>query len=92
MPSPKAATLRGAFASSAGALLVQLAEWNHRLEFAPAAAFVADAFSSERFHAEAAATGVALGPDGGRQRLAQLLRFSPCLVPFEVSRCIFVFN
>ncbi len=82
-PTPQAGALRRAFALTAGALLAQLAERNHRLEFCPDAAFVADGFLSERFHSEAAAVQLRLG-EGGRQRLAQLLRFAPCLVPFQV--------
>jgi hypothetical protein len=87
-PSPPAAVLRRALSAAAGALLARLAERNHRLEFCPAGAFVAEGFSSERFHAEAAAVGLSLGAAGGaRQRLAQLLRAAPCLVPFEVRAC-----
>jgi len=81
--APAATALRRAFAVSAGALLAQLAERNHRLEFCPAAAFVADGFSSERFQSEAAAVQLRLG-EGGKQRLAQLLAFAPGLVPFQV--------
>ena len=94
-----APALRRALAASAGALLQQLAEHNHRLAFAPPAAFVADGYSSERFLAEAAASGLRLGErggggatggggagggtTGGARRLGQLLARAPCLVPFE---------
>ncbi|KAI8471302.1 MAG: hypothetical protein J3K34DRAFT_417756 [Monoraphidium minutum] len=82
--NPAAEALRRAFASSAGALLGALAERNHRLEFCPPAAFVADGFSPERFHAEAAATQLGVGgAAGGRSRLSSLLRYAPVLVPFE---------
>jgi hypothetical protein len=86
-PTPAAAALRRAFASSGGALLGQLAERNHRLEFCPASAFVAEGFSAERFHSEAAAVQLTLGAmQGDRQRLANLLRSAPGLVPFLVRR------
>ena len=92
--------MHGAVVSAAGALLEQLAESNHRLQFCPPSAFVADSFSSVRFQAEAAAIGLRLGVDeedgggaaggsggsGRRRQLVWLLRVAPSLVPFQV-RC-----